>query len=141
MRQHGRKSLAALAAPSGVTLLERPVAPLDLTPEESTEWEAIASAMPADWFQRENWGLLAQYCRHIVAARRVAQLIDAEMARKQVDLASLDKLLTMQSRETTALKAMAASMRLSQQAKYSARGASGASERRTISRPWEADEG
>ena len=96
-------------------VVSRPDAPLDLTPEETVEWQAIVDAMPAEWFQRETWPLLAQYCRHTVAARRVAQLIDAEMAQVEINVPTLYKLLAAQSRETAALKAMAASMRLAQQ--------------------------
>lgn len=142
MRQNGRKSLASLAvAPVGVTTLERPSAPLDLTPEESDEWVAIVGAMPAEWFPRETHPLLRQYVRHTISARRVAQMIDAAMANPELDMKALEGLLAMQARETSALKAMAASMRLSQQASYSARGAGGEKSRRpTMARPWEAEE-
>jgi hypothetical protein len=138
MRQRGRKSLATLAAPVGVVTIDRPSAPLDLTPEEAIEWEGIVAAMPADWFSRENWPLLTQYCRHTVSARRIAQLIDAETARQKVDVETMRELLALQARESSILRQLAASMRLAQQARYSAQGAAGASERRTISRPWEA---
>ena len=132
--------MAVLASPVGVTAIARPAAPLDLTPEESIEWEAIVGAMPAEWFPRETWPLLTQYCRHTVTARRVAQLIDAEVARPQVDVEAMRDLLAMQRQETAALKAMAAAMRLAQQSKISAMGAAGASDRRTVNRPWEAVE-
>ncbi len=145
MRQRGRQSLAALASPGGqlagaTTLLERPAPPLDLTPEETDEWVAVVDALPADWFPRETHALLRQYVRHTVTARRVAQMIDAEMAREALDVAALDKMLGMQARETAALKAMAAAMRLAQQ---SARtdGSAGTAKRgaRTVKRPWESD--
>jgi hypothetical protein len=145
MRQRGRQSLAALTAPAGeasgaVTLLERPAAPLDLTPEETDEWVSVVDAMPADWFPRETHALLRQYVRHTVSARRVAQMIDAEMSRDQLDVGALDKMLQMQARETAALKALAASMRLAQQ---SARtdGAAGTAKRgsRAMKRPWESE--
>jgi hypothetical protein len=65
-------------------------------------------------------------------------LIDEASSREQVDVGELDKLLQMQARETAAIKAMASSMRISQQASYSTRGAAGAKERRvTVKRPWE----
>jgi hypothetical protein len=138
MGARGRKSTAAVSVSSPVTTIRRPDAPLDLTEQETDVWRETVEAMPADWFPRETWPLLRQWCRHTMTARRVAQLIDAECAREELDMAALDKLHQMQSRETAALKALAASMRLSQQASYSARGAGGEKSRRTTApRPWE----
>ena len=60
------------------------------------------------------------------------------MARVEIDVRSIDKLLAMQARETGALKALATSMRLTQQSGYTARGAGGAKARRPmLPRPWE----
>jgi hypothetical protein len=140
MRQRGKKSSVALATQSldAVTVVRRPDAPLDLTPEESEVWRQTVEAMPADWFQAETWPLLAQWCRHTITARRVAQLIDAAASRDEVDVGEMRELLMMQAKETGALKAMAASMRISQQASYSARGSGGEKSRRsTFERPWE----
>ena len=140
MGTRGRKSASELAVvQSGVVAtVERPKPPLDLTEQETDVWVETVEAMPADWFPRETWPLLRQWCRHTVAARRVGQLIDAECAREELDMAGLDKLYQMQARETAALKALAASMRLSQQSSYSARGAGGEKSRRaTAKRPWE----
>lgn len=143
MKQRGRESaesqgLSVTADLDRTLVIRRPDPPLELTPEESNEWSRVVQAMPADWFSPESFPLLMQYCRHTVSARRVSQLIDQEIARDEVDMNALDKLMQMQARETSALKAMAASMRLSQQASYSARGAGGVKERRsTVKRPWE----
>lgn len=140
MRQRGRKSAVSqeVATISTVSLIERPEPALDLTPPEEDVWRSVVGAMPADWFPVETHPLLSQYCRHTVAARKIAMLIDLASAKDQVDTAELDKLLQMQARETAALKALAASMRLSQQASYSARGAGGEKSRRsTVKRPWE----
>lgn len=138
MGQRGRKSSAALATATPLVVLQRPAAPLDLTPEEADVWVHTVEAMPADWFAPETWPLLTQFCRHVVTARRVAQLIDAEMSRKDLDVGAMRDLLAMQAKETGALKALSASMRLSQQASYSARGAGGEKSRRTtVERPWE----
>jgi len=121
-----------------VALVRRPDAPLDLTPEESDVWIETVEAMPADWFPRETWPLLRQWCRHTVTARRLAQLIDQTCASPDLDMAMYPTLLREQRAETAALKAMAAAMRLSQQASYSARGAGGEKSRRlTAKRPWE----
>lgn len=140
MGARGRKSSTELAARGAVALVERPDAPLDLTPEQAEEWQQIVDSLPADWFNRENFPLLAQYCRHVVDARRIAQLIDQECARKDMDVAAYTELLKSQRQETAALKTLAASMRLAQQAKYNAQSAATAGKRgRTVSRPWESD--
>lgn len=138
MKQRGKQSAAAMATQGAVAVVRRPDAPLDLSSEEGDVWTEIVDAMPADWFPRETWPLLRQYCRHTVTARRVSQLIDQASAREDLDLAEFKELLALQAKETSALKAMAASMRLSQQASYSARGAGGEKSRRsTVKRPWE----
>lgn len=142
MASRGRKSTAELttATPDmGVlSVVRRPDAPLDLTPDEAEVWSETVDALPADWFPRETWPLLRQFCRHTITARKVALLIDQATSRKDVDVIELRELMAMQAKETSALKALSASMRLSQQASYSARGAGGEKSRRTtVKRPWE----
>ena len=137
MAPRGRVSTAALEVQGAIAIVRRPDAPLDLTPEETDEWAAVVDSLPADWFARETHGLLKQYCRHIIAARRVSQLIDQEMSRDEVDVPTLDRLLGMQSRETGAIKAMAASMRVSQQATYTTKAGATAKGGRSVKRPWE----
>lgn len=137
MQKRGRTSGAEIAVASAVAIVRRPDAPLELTPEETEEWTAIVDTMPADWFTRETHGLLRQYCRHVVMARRVAQLIDTEMARDEIDYGALDKLGQMQARETASIKAMSASMRISQQSSYNAKTAATGKSNRTAKRPWE----
>jgi hypothetical protein len=138
MGTRGRKSLAEIETQVAVAIVRRPDAPLDLTPEESDVWIETVEAMPADWFPRETWPLLRQWCRHTVSARRLAQLIDQACSSTDLDMQMYPTLLREQRAETAALKAMAAAMRLSQQASYSARGAGGEKSRRmTAKRPWE----
>ena len=136
MRQRGIKSAASQEV-AAVVVVSRPQAPLDLTPDETDEWIAVVEAMPADWFPRETWPLLSQYCRHAVTSRRVGQLIDAEMAAPEIDLPKLDKLTQMQARETGALKAMAAAMRLAQQSTWNAKSGDTAKQKRTVKRLWD----
>jgi hypothetical protein len=138
MKQRGKTSLVAESTAGAVAVVRRPDAPLDLTPEECEVWEKTVDALPADWFPPETWPLLRQWCRHTVTARRVSQMIDAASAREELDIGELKELMAMQAKETSALKAMAAAMRISQQASYSARGAGGEKSRRTtVPRPWE----
>lgn len=137
MRQRGTKSAASAETLPAVQVVQRPEAPLDLTPEETDEWVAIVDSMPADWFPRETWPLLSQFCRHTITSRRIAQLIDAEMAQPEMDLSKLDKLTQMQARETSSLKAMAASMRLAQQSTWNAKSGDTAKSKRTVKRLWD----
>ena len=105
-----------VATISGVEAVQRPDAPYDLTDEQTEEWWAVVNRMPADWFPRETHGLLAQYCRHVVAARRVAQLITAAEGAEDLDVLTLDRLYKMQEREGRALSSLANRMRLTHQA-------------------------
>jgi hypothetical protein len=77
MRQRGRKSAASLTVigSSGIETVQRPEPPAELSEEQAAEWQAMVNRLSADWFPRETWPLLVQYCRHVVSARRVAQLI------------------------------------------------------------------
>jgi hypothetical protein len=99
---------------SQVEAVQRPDAPYDLTDEQAEEWRAVVNRLPADWFPRETWGLLAQYCRHIVAARRVAQLVTACEAEADFDVVRYDKLLKMQEREGRGISSLASRMRIAQ---------------------------
>ena len=119
MRQRGRKSAASLeVVSSNVASIERPPVPDDLSDEQAAVWQKITNRMPADWFPAETWPLLAMYCRHVVAARRVAQLIEQEETSESVDIEALDRLYKMQERESRAMSSLATRMRLTQQATY-----------------------
>ena len=116
MAKRGRVSAAALMIATPVLKTERPDAPYDLTDEQSEEWWAVVNRMPADWFPRETHAMLAQYCRHVVASRRVAQLVAACEKDKNLDVEKYDRLLKMQEREGRAISSLATRMRISQQA-------------------------
>lgn len=124
--------LAAIAGPAETVI--RPDAPYDLTDEQSEEWWAVVNRMPAEWFPRETHGMLAQYCRHVVAARRVAQLVAAAEAEKTLDIENYDRLLKMQEREGRAISSLATRMRISQQATVRAEQARKPTQ---VRKPWE----
>lgn len=137
MSKRGRASAASLevVAASPVHTIQRPDAPYDLTDEQSQEWWAVVNRMPADWFPRETHGMLAQYCRHVVAARRVAQLIDQAEKEPSLDVENYDRLLKMQEREGRAISSLATRMRISQQATIRAEQARKPTQ---VKKPWEA---
>ena len=119
MKQRGRPSYAALAIaadPQPVELIRRQVAPIDLTVEEVEVWDRIVENMPADWFSPPTVPLLSQYCRHVVACRRVGELIKRRLENEDdFEVGEYDLLLRMQARESQTIKALAASMRIAQQ--------------------------
>lgn len=115
-----RKSLAELSVigRGGIETVKRPDPPIELTREQAREWNDVINRMPAEWFPRETHSILAQYCRHVVSARRVAELIAASEQSGEFDVSEYDKLLKMQEREGRALSSLATRMRLTQQTTY-----------------------
>lgn len=122
--KRGRKSVASLATISAGPLetIERQRPPHDLTDEEVEVWAAVVATEPADWFSRSNTPLLAQYCRHVIHARRVAELIERATGDPQLLIEDYDRLLKMQERESRAIATLATKMRVSQQATTNHRG-------------------
>lgn len=124
MGTRGRKSAASLtvASVSPVETIQRPDAPYDLTDEQSEEWWAVVNRMPADWFPRETHAMLAQYCRHVVRARRISQLLNAmENATgedAEFDVKEYRDLLRSEEEQSRAISSLATRMRISQQATF-----------------------
>lgn len=133
MGSRGRKSSQELTRAPTVEVVDRPDAPYDLTDEQSEEWWAIVNRMPADWFPRETHGMLAQYCRHVIASRRVAQLIKGHEDNPVMDIEGYDRLLKMQEREGRAISSLATRMRISQQTTYDPKKKKGS----PVKPPWE----
>jgi hypothetical protein len=116
MAKRGRRSMAELAVnPVSLEVVQRPDSPYDLTDEESVEWWAIVARLPADWFGRETHGLLTNYCRHVISARRISQLIVTVEKAEHFDLDQYDQLLRMRERESRAASSLATRMRMTQQ--------------------------
>jgi hypothetical protein len=130
MGARGRHSAAEISVvqPGGVTAIPRQPPPDVLTDEEAVEWQAVVNRMPADWFPRETHAMLIQYCRHVVTARRVSEMVNSFAPDEDEPgwLESYDRMLKMQEREGRALSALATRMRLSQQSSYTARLSKGA---------------
>jgi hypothetical protein len=147
MKQRGRRlSASLLVVPNPVEAIPRQRAPAELTEEEADNWNAVVGAEPADWFSGSTRPLLTQYCRHVVAARRVAEMIatlDAEINTKSAEqserlatmlsaVKAFDRLQKMQERESRAIASLATKMRVSQQATINQRG-----NRIEVKKPWE----
>ena len=139
-KQRGRKSAASLSVvpPGEVVQIPRPKPPADLTALQADVWRAVVGALPADWFPVESRALLAQYCRHVVAARRASQLIEqAENEGDALDADAWDRLLKIQERQTKAINDLSRAMRLSQHTKVHPRTAGNRSYTPTAPKPWE----
>lgn len=121
MGTRGRASAAELSVISGggVETLRRPDVPPELNDEERDIWRSVVNRLPADWFPAETLPMLAQYCRHTVASRRVASLIEAMQSDTEgFSIKDYDRLLKMQERESRCLASLATKMRISQQTTY-----------------------
>ena len=120
MGSRGRKSSESLTVigARGIETIKRPQAPDELTNEQAEEWRAVVDRLPADWFPRETHALLVQYCRHVIASRRIAQLIAVAESGETFDLAEYDRLCNMMQRESRVIASLATKMRLSQQTKF-----------------------
>ena len=140
MGSRGRKSGQSLAIGPVVTgpveIVQRPDAPYDLTDEQVDEWRAVVNSLPADWFQRGNHGLLTQYCRETIAARRVAQLIEQCVSGKEIDKKELLELLKQQESSSRTISALLRAMRLTQQSIMRAETAKRPAK---VKKPWEPD--
>ncbi len=123
-KKRGRKSAASLeiTAVAPVELMERQYAPHDINDEETEVWVAVVEANPADWFNPSTRPLLSQYCRHVIQARRIAELIERATGDPTLSVTDYDRLLKMQERESRAISSLATKMRISQQATTNHRG-------------------
>lgn len=142
MQQAGRKSAASLATVT--PLPSRGVAPPeDLSADARAEWVRIVASKPADWFDVGSAPLLAQYCNVAVQARAIAAKVNDALARAtetEWRFKRYEKLCALQKTLTLQLKSLAASLRLSQQARYDAKEAATAA-RGGVSgnKPWQMD--
>ena len=75
-RKRGRKSHADLLTPKALSVYPRLPMPPELSGDEAEVFLDIINTAEGDWFTRANLPLLVQYVRHIVQARRLAELIE-----------------------------------------------------------------
>jgi hypothetical protein len=124
MGERGRPSAASLAVVRAgpVETVERLRPPHDLLDEEVEIWAAVVAQEAADRFSPSTGPLLAQYCRHVVGARRVAELLERATADPNLSIEDYDKLLRMQARESQAIATLATKMCIAQRATVNWRG-------------------
>lgn len=137
VQKRGRTSLAELEAPKITALgpVPRLPPPHDLTDEEVEVWVAVVNDQPADHFTPSTGVMLAQLCRHVIASRRIAELIERAVGDSGLAIQDYDRLLHMQERESRAIASLSTKMRISQQSTTNHRG----NKKPTLAKkPWEA---
>jgi len=140
MKKRGRKSAAELdvIGLKPVVTVARLEPPYDLTDECVDVWRSVVESLPAEWFTPASAPLLSQYCRTVIAARRVAQLIhQAERGEGEYDLALHLDLLRAQDRISATIKALATALRVTNQARYTPQRAATQAAAETGRKPWE----
>jgi len=120
--------------PHGVEPVRRPEPPACLNVECADEWRAVVGAMAADYFRPETLALLEQRCRHVVWARRLAQLIEAEELKETFDDAHYRGLLRVAALQSHAIAAIDTKLRLTQESVYDRSDPKPSAKKR----PWEA---
>jgi hypothetical protein len=116
--KRGRPSRASLMVQSDVLeTIERLQPPRHLTDEQRAVWWPIVSGHPVQWFDAGSVPLLAQLCRHVVMANRIADLIEHTN-----DTAELLTLLSTQRMESEAIRKIATSLRITPQSVINIRG-------------------
>lgn len=136
MKTRGRVSAAAVEinAVVPVEIVPRLQAPHDLTDEDVEVWATVVDSHPADWFAASTAPIVAAYCRHVISARRIAELIEKAVSDPELSILDYDRLLKMQERESRAIATMATKMRITNQALTNHRG----NKTKTAARkPWE----
>ena len=142
-----RPSAASLSVISG-SLDKRPEPPADLTEAEAEVWTRTVEYEAADVFGTAALQqMLKDYCRHVIAAERLGQVIEGHMSRvggdeeegkETITLKDLDCLLKMRDRETKAVSDKATKLRLTNQSRYTPQAAATAAKRAGAERkPWQ----
>lgn len=116
MPRKSAASLITVIGPNGVETIRRPAPPLDLTAEQQFVWTTVVNRMAAEWFPAETHGLLTQYCRLIIRARRIAEMIEAmeKLKGEDFDLQDYRRLIRDEAAVSQAIAILARNMRLSQ---------------------------
>jgi hypothetical protein len=102
------------SASSSVEVVRRVRPPDELTHEQRVEFLRVVGEMPAEWFTTGNTAMLVQYCRHVVTARRIAELIEAAISEGKAE--ELDKLVRAQDAQSKMLNTLMTSLRMTPRA-------------------------
>src|SRR3954453_8660300 len=120
--KRGRPSVADLMTPRPITTYERQRPPPELAGEEAEAFLSFVNAESPDWFTSAPVPLLAQLARHIVQARRIAELIEKVVGQKDTNLGYYTELLKQQRAESQVIATLATKLRLTPQSRRPDRG-------------------
>lgn len=134
MKQRGRKQNLSVVNDAPISAQERPEPTADLTPEQRIVWITVVNSLPAEWFRDEAHGVLSQYCKHVVAAQHVAELITDFEAGDDINVSDYDKLLKMQERESRMIASLGTKLRITPQSTWSPQKTKGT---KKVKSPWD----
>lgn len=139
MDQRGRKSSAKLATVKDTADYLPPV-PDGYSDEQAQHWKGIIASKPVGWWDSGSLPILDDYCKSIVEAQRIADLMEASHPLTDDDeLKRYDALQKIHGR-LAGIKATAATkLRLTPQSRYNAKSADTASRKAGKGRPWSSD--
>lgn len=127
MKQRGRKSTAELSVVRPLST-ELPAPPDQFDDDQAQAWAEIVATKDPDWWDAGTFPLLEAYVKTIVEYRKVSKLVEGcHPVADATAFDQYDKIQKTQDRLASQLCRLATKMRLSQQSKYGARGAEGAS--------------
>lgn len=135
MTPKGRQSAAALSVVTDAELVHRVAPPPFLSDEQRLLWVAVINTKPADWFAPDSAPLLVEYVRAVETCNLLEHQVRETMAGG--DPSDIAKILGVRDKEARRAAALAASLRLTQQSRYTPQAAATANKRaQGAAKPW-----
>jgi len=132
-RQSSKDKEIAVISYGGLEITKRPDPWPDLTDEQKSEWREIVNSLPADWFTKGTQATLAQLCRLITRARRLAQLIEKIEAQDEIDVKEYRDMIRSELETSKTIVSLSTKMRITQQSTYD----KSKKKPRQMQNPWE----
>lgn len=128
-----------------MTLLgDTPTQPIPLSPvpeglsdAEAALWRAVVESKPSDYFGRESWPVLKEFCRAAIMCDVLAALITDAIESGEVR--QIRRALETRDREAKRMADIATKLRMTQQSRYTAQTAATADRLAKGKRPWQSD--
>jgi hypothetical protein len=119
-RESGKSREVVLIREDDAEVLERPQPPPELTAEERDEWHAICAAVPATYFAPATHMVVVSYCRHVVMARHLWQMLKhmERLPKKNFSLTDYRVLLGQHRASENAVAATLRTLRLTHLSAY-----------------------
>jgi hypothetical protein len=108
--------------PQPLEAYARQALPPELRDEEAEAFLGVINSYPSAWFDAANLPLLTQFARHVVQARRVAELLERAVGQPETQWEYYSALLKQQRAESAALASLATKLRLTPQSRRNDRG-------------------